>query len=161
MLTWWYRVCYIFGILFIIYLIYKYYTYLSNEFFSFKVYIYFWFSRYIYVRDTKFQWEQVNKIQNFPKNLRWLNPRDVSIVKWNQPKERDIPFPSRTAERRREAVPWRGAWQNYQETIWGRRPMHPDRLRSIYAIRVTKSGTRVDGRNAFENERVREALCIV
>lgn len=39
--------------------------------------------------------------------------------------------------------------------------MHPDRLRSIYAIRVTKSGTRVDGRNAFENERVREALCIV
>lgn len=62
-------------------------------------------------------------------------------------------------ERFRE--PWRGAWQNYQETIWGRRPMHPDRLRSIYAIRVTKSGTRVDGRNAFENERVREALCIV
>lgn len=40
-------------------------------------------------------------------------------------------------ERFRE--PWRGAWQNYQETIRGRRPMHPDRLRSIYAIRVTKS----------------------
>lgn len=75
-------------------------------------------------------------------------------------RRRDIPFPSKTAERRR-TVPWRGAWQNYQETIWGRRPMHPDRLRSIYAIRVTKSGTRVDGRNAFENERVREALCIV
>lgn len=57
--------------------------------------------------------------------------------------------------------PWRDeAWQNYQETIWGRRPMHPDRLRSIYAIRVTKSGTRVDCRNAFGRDRPwSQALC--
>lgn len=32
--------------------------YLPNEFFSFNMYTYFWFSRYIYVRDTKFQWER-------------------------------------------------------------------------------------------------------
>lgn len=47
----------------------------------------------------------------------------------------------------------RGAWQSYQETIWGRRPLHPDRLRSIYTIRVTKRGTRVGGRNVFERVR--------
>lgn len=32
--------------------------YLLNEFFSSNMYTYFWFSRYIYVHDTKFQWER-------------------------------------------------------------------------------------------------------
>lgn len=132
--------------------------YLPNEFFSSNMYTYFWFSRYIYVRD-EISVRTLTKYKIFPGiSADWI--RETFLLLNGINRRRDIPFPSKTAERRR-TVPWRGAWQNYQETIWGRRPMHPDRLRSIYAIRVTKSGTRVDGRNAFENERVREALCIV
>lgn len=45
------------------------------------------FSRYIYI-VAKFQRECDKVVQNFAENLRWLNPRDIPIVKWNQAEER-------------------------------------------------------------------------
>lgn len=72
--------------IFIIYLICKYDIYQMNSFLP--ICILTFDSLVIFMYMTRNFSENVNKVQNFPRNLRWLNPRDISIVKWNQPKER-------------------------------------------------------------------------